>query len=218
MNYEQYDDVALLHFDDGKVNVVGHDFIAAMNRGLDRAEQDAKAVVITGRPGRFSAGFDLAEFKKGPETAEALVVAGAHMLLRMFSHPQPIVAACTGHAIAAGAAMLLASDTRLGVPGDFKIGLNETAIGMNLPVFLLELASARLSREYLTASVVQGQLFPPEQAREAGFLDQVVQEQDLLQSSLDRAAQLALLPAGPYATNKRAIRARYISSIQESLA
>ena len=57
MIYELQGDIAILHFDDGKANVVGYDLITAMNQGLDRAEKEARAVVIEGRPGRFSAGF-----------------------------------------------------------------------------------------------------------------------------------------------------------------
>jgi enoyl-CoA hydratase len=217
MIYEQGGDVAILHFDDGKANVVGHDLIASMNEGLDRAEKDAKAVVIVGRAGRFSAGFDLEEFKKGPEAGTALVSSGAKMLLRMFTHPQPLVGACSGHAIAAGAFMLLSCDTRIGTAGDFKIGLNETAIGMTLPVFGLELATARLSRRHLTAATIQARLFDPEAAVDAGFLDQVVDAENLLERSVEVATQLAQYPQKAYAANKLAVREASITRIQESL-
>ena len=217
MNYEQQGDVAILHFDDGRANVVGHDLITAMHQGLDRAEQEAGAIVILGRPGRFSAGFDLDELKKGPEAGTALVTAGAKMLLRLFSHPQPLIGACTGHAIAAGAFMLLSCDTRLGTAGDFKLGLNETAIGMVLPVFGLELAAARLSKRHLTAAAIQARLFNPEQAVDAGFLDLVVSEDELVQRSVEAAAQLAQYPAEAYAGNKLAIRASSIERIRQSL-
>lgn len=217
MNYEQRDDVAILHFDDGKANVVGHELIAAMHQGLDRAEQEAQAVVILGRPGRFSAGFDLEELKKGPQAGQELVNAGGKMLLRMFSHPQPLVGACTGHAIAAGAFMLLSCDTRIGTAGDFKLGLNETAIGMVLPVFGLELAAARLSRRHLTSAAIQATLFNPETALDAGFLDEIVTGEELLQRSIEVATQLAQYPAQSYAGNKLAIREASIERIRQSL-
>jgi enoyl-CoA hydratase len=217
MNYEQQGDVAILHFDDGKANVVGHDLVAGMHEGLDRAEREARAVVVHGRPGRFSAGFDLDELKKGPEEARKLVVAGGKMLLRMFSHPQPVVGACTGHAIAAGAFMLLSCDTRFGAAGDFKLGLNETAIGMVLPVFGLELAAARLSRRHLSAATIQARMYNPEAAVDAGFLDRVVNAGELLQQSIEAAAQLAVLPTETYGSNKRAIRESSIERIRQSL-
>ena len=105
--------VAVLAMDDGKANAVGHDFIDALNQGLDQALGESSAVLITGRPGVLSAGFDLKEFEKGAEAAATLVNKGAHMLLRIFKHPQPVVIACAGHSVAAGALMLLAADTRM---------------------------------------------------------------------------------------------------------
>lgn len=217
MIYELQGDIAILHFDDGKANVVGYDLITAMNQGLDRAEKEARAVVIEGRPGRFSAGFDLDELKKGAQESVDLVSAGGKMLLRMFSHPQPLVGACTGHAIAAGAFMLLSCDTRIGTAGDFKIGLNETAIGMVLPVFGLELAAARLSRRHLTSAAIQATLFSPETARDAGFLDEVVTGEELLPRSIEVATQLAQYPTQSYAGNKLAIREASIERIRQSL-
>lgn len=218
MNYETHGEVALLHFDDGKVNAVGHTFIDSINDGLDQAENEAKSVVILGMDGKFSAGFDLSEFKKGPEASKALLDRGAKMLLRLFSHPQPIVAGCTGHAIAAGAFILLACDTRIGLQGDFKIGLNETAIGMALPIFGLELAAARLSKRHLTSSVLQSRLYNPYEAVDAGFLDSTVPAgQDLKQSCIDLATDLAQLPGDAYAANKLGAREFSIERIRKSL-
>ncbi len=217
MNYEQHGDVAVLHFDDGKANVVGHDFIAGMHQGLDQAEKDARAVVILGRPGRFSAGFDREEIKKGQEATRELVTAGARMMLRLFSHPQPLLGACTGHAIAAGAFMLLSCDTRLGPAGDFKLGLNETAIGMVIPVFGLELARARLSRRHLTAATIQARMFNPEEAVDAGFLDRVVSADELQECTIEAAAQLAQYPTESYAGNKLALRESALERMRRAL-
>ncbi len=217
LNYQIEGDVAIVGLDDGKANAVGHNFIDAMNEGLDKALSDASAVMITGRPGVFSAGFDLKEFEKGPQATTALVNKGANMLLRVFTHPQPVVAACAGHAVAAGAFLLLAADTRVGTAGDFKIGLNETAIGMTLPVFGLQLAAARLSKRHQTASTIQGQLFEPGEALDAGFLDALTSADTLAEVALARATELATLPGDAYAANKLAVREPYLKVIQASL-
>jgi len=209
--------VAVITLDDGKANAVGHNFIEALNEGLDRAQVEAKAVLISGRAGVFSAGFDLKEFDKGPAATSALVNSGANLLLRVFSHPQPVVVACTGHAVAAGALLLLAADTRIGADGDFKIGLNETAIGMPLPVFGLQLAAARLSKRHQSAAVIQGRLFSPLHAKDAGYIDEVVHEADVMNKALGWATQLAELPAEAYAANKLGVRDAYIQAIQASL-
>lgn len=217
MEYELMGDVAVLRFDDGKANAVSHDFIDGMKDGLDKAESDANAVVILGREGVFSGGFDLKEIQKGPTEATALVNKGAHMLYRLFGFPAPVVAGCTGHAVAAGAFVLLSCDTRIGVSGDFRLGLNETAIGMNLPVFGQQLAQNRLSKRHLTAAVIQSHLYAPEEAVDAGFLDQVVAPDEIQDACLAAAESLCQLPKGAYATMKRDTRAAPLAAIEASL-
>ncbi len=216
--YTQSGAVAVIAFDDGKANVVDHDFIASMNSGLDRAQRDAGAIVITGRSGMFSGGFDLNELKRGPDAAQALVGAGARMLLRLFQHPQPIVAAVSGHAIAAGAFILLASDTRWAADGDFKFGLNETAIGFALPVFGLQLAAARLSQPCLSQALTQATIYDTAGALEVGFIDRILPPAALLEASIAEAARLGEFDAEAYAANKMGWRAPYAAAIAKSLA
>lgn len=218
LDYKKVGKVAVLGLDDGKANAVGHAFVDALDEGLNRAREEASSVLIRGRPGVLSAGFDLKEFEKGPQATQELVARGAQMLLRVFTHPQPVVAACGGHAVAAGALLLLASDVRIGAAGDFKLGLNETAIGMTLPVFGIQLAAARLSKRYQTRAVVAGDLFGPEDARDAGFLDEVVEAEVLFDAALTRATELAELPGESFSGNKLAIRQPYVETIRASLA
>ena len=119
------DDVAVIALDDGKANALSPDMIAAIHGALDVAEKEAKAAVITGRPGRFSAGFDLKVLGGGElEAAVSLVTAGGELFLRFLEFPLPIVVGCTGHAIAAGAIALMTADYRVGARGDFKIAMN----------------------------------------------------------------------------------------------
>lgn len=217
LDYQKHNNVALLKLDDGKANAVGHNFIEALNKGLDQALNEAEAVLICGRTDVFSAGFDLKELQKGATASAALVNKGAAMLLRLFSHPQPVVVACTGHAVAAGALVLLAADSRIGIAGEYQIGLNETAIGMSLPNFAIQLANARLSKRHNTRAVIQAQLFNPAAALDVGFLDEVVSPENLLDSAMAEAAKLAVLPTASYAANKLAIRQAYINSIRDSL-
>ncbi len=217
MKLELSDDLCILHFDDSKANVIGHEFMDGLNEGLDKAEHDAKAVVLVGRPGLLSAGFDLNEIKKGPAAARAIMHRGAAMMLRLFSWPQPLVIACTGHAIAAGAFVLLTADNRVGTAGDFKIGLNETSIDATFPVFAIQLARTRLNPAYLTRSFVQSELFSPDDAVQAGFLDEVVPADKVIDSALTTAQRLSALPAGAYAKNKQDIRDPAITAIRASL-
>ena len=217
MDIQIENDIALLTFDDGKANAISHDFIDGMMEDLDKAESDAKAVVIMGKEGMFSAGFDLKEIQKGQDEAVALVNRGAQMLFRLFGFPQPVVAGCTGHAVAAGAFTLLACDTRIGVSGNFKLGLNETAIGMTLPVFGQQLAQNRLSKRHLTAAVIQSQMYSPDEAVDAGFLDSVVEPTNLNAACMEAAGQLAALPTKTYAQMKKDTREAPLAAIKASL-
>ena len=122
MNYQVTNNIATLTIDDGKANVVGQDFLDKVNAALDRAEaEQAGAVILKGREGMFSGGFDLGEFKKGREQGMAMVGRGFELLVRLYSFPLPLVAACTGHGIAMGAFIIMACDRRIGTLGDYKM-------------------------------------------------------------------------------------------------
>ena len=219
MSFELDNNIATLGFDDGKANVVNHNFLDQINAGLDRAEEEkVGAVILRGRAGMFSAGFDLGEFKKGPEVGQAMVTRGFELLIRLYSFPLPVVACCTGHGIAMGAFMLMASDTRIGVSGDFKLSLPETAISMDLPQVLMALADSRIAKRHLTRVAIQSEVYNPQQAVEAGFLDEVVAAEELDSRTTAAAEKLAQLPQKYYASNKLAARSGALAAMREGLA
>jgi len=184
------DGVAVVRIDDGKANALGHATIDALLDALDQAEADADAVAVFGRPGRFSAGFDLAVMKEGAASAQRLVGRGAELLMRLYGFPRPVVAGCTGHALAAGALVLLSCDERIGVDTDVKIGLPEVGIGMPLPRFGVELARDRLTPREFTRATMLATIYSPLEAVEAGFLDEVVPPVDLEERVVTLAAKL----------------------------
>src|SRR5262245_39765802 len=130
--------------DDGKANALSVAMIDALIGALDRAEKEAKALVLAGRPERFCAGFDLKVMMAGFDQAAALLKHGSELLMRLYAAKVPLVIACTGHALAGGALVVLTGDWRIGAQGAFKIGLNEVSIGMPVPVLAMELARDRL--------------------------------------------------------------------------
>ena len=190
-SYEVTDGIAVLRLDDGKANAVGYETIAAIDAALDDAEANAGSLVIVGREGRFSAGFDLSVMGQGPEAARPLVAAGARTAMRIYGARIPVVAACTGHALAFGAIMLLSSDVRIGADVEAKIGLIEVSIGMPLPIFAVELARARLSPRHFTAATSLATAYGPHGAAEAGYLDDVVPADELHETAMQRAGELA---------------------------
>jgi len=218
VSYELNGDVAVVGLDDGKVNVLTHEVIAALHESLDRAESEAKAVVMAGRPGKFTAGFDLKVMQSGPEAARDLFRAGMDLFVRLYEFPLPVVAACTGHAFAAGAIWLMCCDVRIGADLNTKIGLNETAIGMVLPNSVVALARDRLSPRHVHSSVLLARLYSPQDATDVGFLDWVVAEDDLEEVAVAEAAGLAEgLSLKAFAGTRRVIRGPVVQSIREML-
>ena len=213
VTYALEDGVGVVRLDDGKVNVISHRVIDLIHRYLDNAEGEARAVAIIGRPGKLSAGFDLAEMTAGIERTRALVGAGGKLLMRIFGHPQPVVVAVTGHALAAGALLTLACDTRVGADVPAKIGLNETAIGMGLPRYATELATARLAAGHLTRGAIQAELYDPAGAVEAGYLDRVVAAEECEATAIAEARRLGELRTGAYSHTKLALRSEMIQRV-----
>ena len=214
---ELNDGVLTISMDDGKANALGHDMLGALEEAFTQAQSDASAVVLVGRPGKFSAGFDLKVMLQSAEAAQGLLRPGATFLARLLEFPKPVVAACTGHAIAAGGMLLLASDIRIGMPGAFKIGLNEVANGMELPVFGMDLARFRVSTHHLNVATLQAHMYDPTTAVESGFLDRVTDADALLAEAQSEAARLGALPAHAYAGTKRRLRGEVAQHMRDTL-
>ena len=193
IDLEISEQIAIITLKNGKVNAISHQVIAEINDALDQAEAADAAVILTGQPGIFSAGFDLKTMKESSDSAVALVTAGSTLSRRMLSFPFPVIGACTGHAIAKGAFLLLSCDHRIGSLGPFKIGLNEVAIGMTMHQAGIEIARNRLPINYLTRSVINAELFSPETAVLAGFLDTLVESDQVLDAAKDVAKQMLTL-------------------------
>ena len=207
VDYTFKENVACLHMDDGKANAYGPAMIAALSSALDRAASEARATVIQGRAGVLCAGFDLKIIRGDDAGArDAMRQAGRELLCKAYLHPQPLVFACSGHALAAGALLLLTGDYRIGVQGDFKVGLNETGIGLPLPAFGLEIARDRLHPQFLSAATVLGTVYSPEDALAVGYLDQVVEVEALTAAAFERAQILSALDSDVVAATKRRLR------------
>lgn len=207
VNYSLEEGVAILTLDDGKANALSLDTIAAINSALDRAEQEAKALLITGKTGVLSAGFDLRVIESDPAGANEMVNIGGEMLVRIFMFPLPVVIASTGHAVGAGALLLLTADYRLGSDADCKIVLNEAAMGFGLPGFGVELARARLANTAIAQTVFFSQIHNTASASEVGFIDEVVSEDKLLAAAFDKAKALSQLESKNFAEIKQNFRA-----------
>ena len=217
VHYKSDEYYAIITIANGKANAISHEVIEGLNAGLDKAEQENKIVILTGQPGIFSAGFDLKVMTKSPESAKGLVTKGSRLSLRMLSFPKPIIVACSGHAIAKGAFLLLSADYRIGVEGDFKIGLNEVMIGMTMHHAGIAIARAKLSNTYLDRSVNNSEIYNPKDAVKAGFLDTIVPENNLLTTAIKVAKMLSQLNKKAHAATKLKVRRPHLKALEKAI-
>ncbi len=217
VSYRVEENLATLTIDDGKANAVSLQFVEEVNAVLDQAEQDKAVTILTGRPGKFSAGFDLSALSKGGEAATQLVRTGALLCARLLGFPTPVIIACNGHSLALGALLLLSADYRVGTEGNYKIGTNEVAIGMPLPYFGVELARLRLSSIHFSRAVANAEIYTPQGAVEAGFLDVVVSEERLMETAMQSAQALAKLDMAAHYATKLRVREKALSTIHEAI-
>lgn len=217
ISYQLEDGIATLTLSNGKVNAISPDVIAAFNAALDQAEADRAIVIITGQPGILSGGYDLKVMTSSPQNAVALVTAGSTLARRMLAHPYPIIVACPGHAIAKGAFILLSADYRIGVEGPFNIGLNEVLIGMTMHHVGIELARDRLRKNFFNRSVINGEMFNPQQALEAGFLDAVVAPEELMNTAKAMATQMKKVNMTAHKNTKLKTRKAFLETLDAAI-
>ncbi|KMM82235.1 crotonase/enoyl-CoA hydratase family protein [Pseudomonas lundensis] len=215
--YHLEDGIATLTLSNGKVNAISPQVIADFNAALDRAEQDRAVVIITGQPGILSGGYDLKVMTAGPEQAVNLVTQGSTLARRLLAHPFPVVVACPGHAVAKGAFLLLSVDYRIGVDGPFSIGLNEVQIGMTMHHAGIELARDRLRKSAFHRSVINGEMFNPQNAVDAGFLDKVVQPEELHAAALEAARQLKKINMKAHKNTKLKVRKALLDTLDNAI-
>ncbi len=215
---ELQENLAVVRLDDGKVNVFSRAMAEGLQACFDEIGDDVGAVIVTGRPGIFSAGFDLKTIQSGDRTAVSdMVLATVRMAMNVLAFPRPVVGVATGHCVAMGALILMTMDHRIGVRGDYRIGLNEVRDGLPLPVFAVELPRFRLQSSTLIANTLHSRLHDADGAVKAGFLDESVDAEALWQTALLRASQLAALANPAYRISKLnlvgALRERILQSL-----
>jgi len=217
VNYRRNNLVSTVTMDDGKVNVFSIPMLRALHQAFDQAERDRTVVLLTGRPGYFSAGFDLGVFNGPPEDVVIMLRLGATLAERILSFPAPVAVACTGHAFPAGAFLLMAADTRIGADGPFKLGLNEVRIGLTLPWFAIVLARHRLTPAHFDHAAVTGVMFDPPGAREAGLLDAVVAPDQIETVATAAAEDLAAVDRRAHAATKLRVREAVLNELRASI-
>lgn len=216
--YTLTDGVAVITMDDGKANAISLDMQNAVNAALDQAEKDKAPVIFTGRPGILSAGFDLKTLAASGQPAVDMLNGGLELSMRLLTFPTPVIAACPGHAIAMGVFLLESCDYRIGTKGNYRYTANEVAIGMTMPFSTIEILRHRVTPAALSRAVVLAEVFTPDNAVETGFLDQVVEESELMTTAMELAKSTLALNAAAHEHSKKRLRAEVISAMRDGLA
>jgi enoyl-CoA hydratase len=217
VTYRLVDSVATVAMDDGKVNVLSLAMLTQLDEALDRAADDAAVVVLSGRERVLSAGFDLAALRSGGTEGLTMLRAGFELAHRLLSFPTPVVIACTGHAIAMGVFLLLSGDYRIGASGPYKITANEVAIGMTLPHAAIEICRQRLAPAHFNRAVVLAEVYSPDNAIEAGFVDRVVRPDAVHDTAREVATELAKLDMAAHAATKQRARGPALQAIRAAI-
>jgi enoyl-CoA hydratase len=209
--------IARITLDDGKVNAMSAAMLGEIGAALDAAEAAGAVAIVRGREGIFSAGFDLATFSRGTEAILAMVGAGARLIARLLAYPHPVLTVCTGHAYPMGAFLMLSADVRFGLAGPFRIGMNETAIGLTVPKFALELARHRLVPPGF-ARITSAPLFDPEEATRLGYLDRVLAA-DALDAAVEaEAGRLLALDRAAFTATKARVNEHVLAAVRAATA
>ncbi|QFT77889.1 crotonase/enoyl-CoA hydratase family protein [Erythrobacter sp. THAF29] len=212
---ETRDGAHILTMDDGKVNALNKEKLDALVAALAECANDQAPVAIRGRKGIFSAGFDLKGFAAGPEVATAQLQAGKDAILAILRHPAPVITVCEGHAYPMGAFLMLAADKAIGTEGEFVTGMNESAIGMALPIYPMILGAERLTPRGKKA-VATSEMFAPHAACKVGYFDKVVAPDEVESALKSELVHMKGLNAGAFNANKSAMNKQLIADIEAS--
>lgn len=208
--------IAWITMDDGKVNALSEEMIGEIGEALDSAGSAGAVAVLRGREGIFSAGFDLRTFERGPAATLEMLRAGAQLILRLLAFPQPVLTVCAGHAYPMGAFLMLSADSRLGVAGPWRIGMNEVAIKLTVPKFAIELARHRLTPPGF-ARISTAAMFAPEEALRLGYLDRVLDADRLASAVQEEASRLRALHMPSFAATKARCNERVILAVRAAV-
>jgi enoyl-CoA hydratase len=213
------DDISIITLDDGKANVFSPKMIQDVNECLDKVPTESGALIITGRDGMFSAGFDLKIISSGDMQATMdMSLSGFKLLSRIFSFQRPVLAACSGHGIALGTFLLCCCDYRIGVKGDYMIGANEMRTNMVIPIPILELISHRVTASHKYRAILGAEMYSIQSGVEAGLIDEIVDSKDLMEAAMLKAKDLASMGHPSYTLTKELFIREPLQKINDAIS
>jgi len=211
VTYTRHDTFGIIKMDDGKANAFSFEMIKQVNAALDKAEEDGVVVIFTGRDGKFCAGFDLETMMGGGADRERLLIEGFKVSYRLMNYARPVILACSGHALALGAVLLLSCDYRLSEDNKSKLGLNEIAIGVEMPPYGVDLVRERVALPHQIPALANSVLYAPNDAVAAGFIDKIVPEGSLMEQAEQLAEMVSKIDMKAHVAAKRGLRSDFLN-------
>lgn len=213
--------VGTITLDDGKANAMSTPWFAALGAALDQAEAaDLAVLVFRGRPGFFSGGLDI---KKLPTlSADELKTLSrdfSRVMLRVFGFPIPTIARIEGHAIAGGAILSLACDLRFALEGSYRFQMNEVAIGIPVPEWMMLIAESSVPKPAMMKLLLHATAYSPRQAADAGLIHSACADVVSLEAQMATSiAALEPLNRPAYARSKKQMRQASIDAVLQRIA
>jgi enoyl-CoA hydratase/carnithine racemase len=198
-----------LRLDRPPANALSPELIAALRDAVAEAPgAGARAIVLSGTPGRFSGGLDVPLLLTLGEAAMRSTWRDFYSLMRtLAASPIPIVAAITGHSPAGGAVMSIFCDHRVMADGDFKIGLNEVPVGLPIPPVILGALSRLVGPRQAERLAVSGLLIPAAEAARLGLVDELAPPDRVVPRAIELCQSLLALPPRAMTETRRMARA-----------
>ena len=211
-------DISIIKLDDGKANAFSYEMLTQVNELLTKVPRDSGALVITGRDGLFSGGFDLKTLATGDmEKITVMVQLGYRLLLELYSFDRPIIAAVSGHSIALGLFVTCSADYRIAVDGQYVCQANEVRNNMDIPIQIMEILKARVNKNYFYPAVFHADAYSVQDSIAVGYIDEVVTKDKFMDRVMEKAIELATLPHPYYANTKKSAQEDVRQKISDAI-
>lgn len=211
------DGVATVTLQRGKVNPINATVAEELRECFEELAGDSrvKVVILTGRGGFFSFGFDIPEFLGfSKESFTEFLMGFADLYTYVFLYPKPVVAALNGHTIAGGCMLATACDYRLMVSGKAKISLNEITFGSSVFAGSLEMLRACVGTRNAQTILYSGGMYSAEEALAMGWIDRITSGEELLEEAEEVARGFARYDGRAFESIKKLMRKPVIEEMR----
>ncbi len=207
----EHGEVLELRIERPPVNALDPTLVHALHEAIKSAPAaGAKALVLSGTPGMFSAGLDVAALLKLDHAGMGKFWEEFFSMLRTLAvSPIPVACAITGHSPAGGAVMSIFCDYRIAAQGKFKIGLNEVMVGLPVPRVILAGLKRIVGERQAERLAVRGLLVSPDEALACGLVDQVLAPEEVVPASVAWCHTMLKLPPKAMHATRSVLREGY---------